>query len=67
METKKKENNLFQRAKSNIYLVVYDKYQKDYYTYYYDTEFEKDKAKRRFYFNNRYIIDYDSTSVYWED
>ena len=63
----KKENPLFERVNKNIYLVVYDRYRKNYYTYYYDTEFEKDKAKRKFYFNSRYIIDKDSSDKYWED
>lgn len=63
----KKENQLFERINKDIYLVVYDKYRKNYYTYYYETEFEKDKAKRRLYFNNRYIIDYDSSNQYWDD
>ena len=63
----KKESTIFERQKSNIYLVVYDRYRKNYYTYYYDTEFEKDKAKRRLYFSTRYTIVEDSTDRYWDD
>ena len=63
----KKESTIFKRAKSNIYLVIYDRYRKNYYTYYYDTEFEKDKAKRKFYFSTRYTIVEDSTDRFWDD
>lgn len=63
----KKENQLFERVNKNIYLVVYDRYKKDYYTYYYDTEFEKDKARRKLYFNTRYFVVEDSTAKSWED
>lgn len=63
----KKENPIFERVNKNIYLVVYDRYRKNYYTYYYDTEFEKDKAKRKFYFSTRYFVVEDSTDREWSD
>lgn len=63
----KKENPIFERVNKNIYLVVYDRYRKNYYTYYYDTEFDKDKAKRKFYFSTRYFVVEDSTDRNWSD
>ena len=63
----KKENTIFERVNKNIYLVVYDRYRKNYYTYYYDTEFEKDKAKRKLYFSTRYMVVEDSTDREWSD
>lgn len=63
----KKEKPIFERVNKNIYLVVYDRYRKNYYTYYYDTEFEKDKAKRKFYFSTRYFVVEDSTDREWSD
>ena len=63
----KKENQIFERVNKNIYLVVYDRYRKNHYTYYYDTEFEKDKAKRKFYFSTRYFVVEDSTDREWSD
>ena len=63
----KKESTIFERSKSNIYLVVFDRYRKNYYTHYYDTEFEKDQAKRKFYFSTRYLVVEDSTDRFWDD
>lgn len=60
-------NNIMQRQKTNIYLVVYDCWKRIKFTWYYETEFEKDKKKRALKYSNRYRLLEDSTDKYWDD
>ena len=50
-----------------IWLVLYNKEKKNYFTKYFDTEFEKDKYKRRLKFVKNLIVIEDSTDVNWNN
>lgn len=53
--------------KSKIYLVLYNIETKKQFTKYFETEFEKDKFKRKLHFSKRIIIIEDSTDIYFTD
>ena len=53
--------------KMKIFLVLYNKESKKHFTKYFETEFEKDKFKRKLKFSNRIIIIEDSTDTVFTD
>ena len=51
--------------KSKIYLVLYTRETKRQFTKYFETEFEKDKFKRKLKFSKRIMIIEDSSDIYY--
>ena len=52
---------------NKIYLVLYNKISKKQFTKYFNTEYEKDKFKRKLKFSKNLIIIEDSQDIYFLD
>ena len=52
---------------NKIYLVLYNKISKKQFTKYFNSEFEKDKFKRKLKFSKNLIIIEDSQDIYFLD
>lgn len=53
--------------KKKIWLVLYNRETKKQFTKYFDTEYEKDKFKRKLYYSKKLMIIEDSTDIYFYD
>ena len=53
--------------KSKIYLVIYNRETNKQFVKYFETEFEKDKFKRKLHFSKRLFIIEDSTDILFTD
>ena len=52
--------------KMKIFLVLYNKETKNQFTKYFDTEFAKDKFKRKLKYSNKIFVVEDSTDIYYK-
>lgn len=50
---------------NKIYLVLYNRETKQKWIKYFDTEFEKDKFKRKLRFSNKIFVIEDSSDIYY--
>ena len=53
--------------KTKIYLVIYNRETNKQFVKYFETEFEKDKFKRKLHFSKRLFIIEDSTDILFTD
>ena len=53
--------------KKKIYLLLYDRVNKRQFFKYFDTEYEKDKFKRKLYYSKKLMVIEDSTDIDYEN